>query len=185
MTHLTPAGAPVGHCRMRVPYPLRVAVITAVLAVRAWAGESANMRAADAGVSPGFCSALRALVDAAGTDFRSLHGRARPGGEHVWEGTKRLPGASECSVYGGQPAAYVCVLYAGDVEENADGAYDRATSALKDCLPPGWTTTEKVDGTDARTTTASGTAAPRVRVVSRDTSGDAYLVEVWVDGAAR
>jgi hypothetical protein len=24
-----------------------------------------------------------------------------------------------------------------------------------------------------------------VRVVSRDVSGDAYLVEVWVDGAAR
>jgi len=181
-----PQTVAVRRTRMRPSgFPLGVAVIAAALAMRAWADESATMRAADAGVAPGFCSALRALVDAAGTDFRSLHGPARAGGENVWEGTKRLPGASECSVYGGRPPAYACTLYAGDVEENADGAYDRATSALKDCLQAGWTSTKSDDGTHARTTTAARTGGPRVRVVSRDVSGDAYLVEVWVDGAAR
>jgi hypothetical protein len=154
-------------------------------AASAWAADTATMRAADAGVSPTFCPALRALVDAAGSDFTSVRGKPRPGGEHIWTGTKRLPGASECTVYGGRPPAYVCMLYAGDVEENADGTYDRAVSALKDCLPAGWTTTEQVAGTHARTTTASGATGPRVRVVSRDVSGDAYMVELWVDGATR
>ena len=100
----------------------------------------------------------------------------------MWEGTRRLPG-SDCAAFGGTPPAYVCTLYAGDVEENADGAYDRAVSGLKDCLPAGWKTTEKVDGTHARTTTVSGGAGTSVRVVSRDVSADAYLVEVWVDAA--
>ena len=160
-----------------------LALLAAALAARAWAGESATMRAADAGVSPGFCPALRALVDAAGKDFTAIRGRARAGGEHVWDGTKRLPGASECTVYGGQPAAYACMLYAGDVENNADGTYDRTAAALKDCLPAGWTTSEQVNGTHARTTTAAGSGGPRVRVVEHDVSGDAYLVEVWVDAA--
>jgi hypothetical protein len=165
--------------------PLRVVLIGAALAMRAWAGDSATLRAADAGVSPEFCPALRALVDAAGKDFVAVRGRARPGGEHVWDGTKRLPGASECTVYGGQPAAYSCMLYAGDAEDNADATYDRAVSALKDCLPAGWKSSEQVSGTHARTTTARGAEGPQVRVVSRDVSGDAYLVEVWVDGARR
>ena len=156
-------------------------LITASLAAPALASESSTMRAADAGVSPQFCPALRALVDAAGRDFSSLRGRARPGREHVWDGTKLLPGASECSVYGGQPAAYTCMLYAGDDEDNADSTYDRAVIGVKDCLPAGWTATERVDGTHARTTTAASSGGPQVRVVSRDVSGDAYLVEVWVD----
>jgi hypothetical protein len=165
--------------------PLRAVLVTVALAGQVWAADSATTHAADAGVSPQFCPALRALVDAAKTDFKALRGRARPGGEHVWDGTKRLPGSIECSVYGGQPSAYVCMLYAGDVEENADGRYDRAVSALKDCLPAGWTMTEKIEGTHTRTTSASGADGPRVRVVSRDESGDAYLVEVWVDAAVR
>src|SRR5689334_1230950 len=122
--------------------PIRIALIGALLATRTWAGESVNMRAADAGISPAFCPALRVLLDAADKGFTTLRGRARVGGEHVWEGTKRLPGASECSVYGGTPAAYSCMLYAGDVENNADGTYQRAVSALQDCLPAGWKTTE-------------------------------------------
>ena len=143
------------------------------------------MRAADAGVSPEFCPALRAVVDAAGSGFTPLRGSARDGGEHVWKGTKRLTSGSDCSVYGGTPAAYVCTLYAGDVEENADGAYDRAVSGIKDCLPADWKTTEKVDGTHARTTAAVGGAGTSIRVVSRDVSGDAYLVELWVDAVKR
>ena len=163
--------------------PIRVAVFVAALAVRAWADESATVRAAQAGVSPGFCPALRALVDAAASGFVSLRGKARPGGEHMWEGTKGLPGGGDCSVFGGTPPAYVCMLYTGDVEENADGAYDRAVSGVKDCLPADWKTTEKVDGEHARTTVAAAGAGPSVRVVSRDVSADAYLVELWVDGA--
>ena len=68
------------------------------------------------------------------------------------------------------------------MEENADGAYDSAVIGVKDCLPAGWETTEKADGVHARTTTAAGAAGPSVRVVSRDVSGDAYLVQLWVDG---
>lgn len=79
----------------------------------------------------------------------------------------------------------VCALYAGDVEDHADGAYDRAVSAVKICLPSEWKTTEKVDGVHARTTMAARGEGPRVRVVSRDASGDAYLVELWVDAAGR
>ena len=165
---------------------IRIAFIIAIaLPIRVLAGESPTMRAADAGVSPGFCPGLQAIIDAAGKDFTGLRGRARGGGEHVWEGTKRLPGAIDCSVYGGRPSAYTCTLYAGDVEDNADGAYDRAVIALKDCLPGGWKTTERIDGTHARTTTAAGGGGPQVRVVSRDASADAYLVEIWVDAGRR
>jgi hypothetical protein len=164
---------------------IRIALLTAALAARAWAGEPAALRAADAGLSPEFCPTLRTIVGAAASGFTSLRGPARAGGENVWEGTKRLPG-SDCAVFGGTPSAYVCTLYAGDVEENADGAYDRAVSGLKDCLSDGWKTTEKVDGTHARTTTtAGGAGSTSVRVVSRDVSADAYLVEVWVDAARR
>lgn len=164
---------------------IRVALLTAALATRAWADESSTLRAAVAGLSPEFCPALRALVDAAGSGFASLRGPARAGAENTWLGTKRLPGAGECLLFGGTPPAYVCTLYAGDVEENADGAYDRAASGLKDCLPAGWKTTEKVDGVHARTTTAAGGAGPSLRLVSRDVSADAYLVELWVDAAVK
>ena len=159
-------------------------VATAV-ATRAFAGESPTLRAAGAGVSPGFCSALQTLIDAAGKDFATLRGRARGGSEHVWEGTKRLPGATDCSVYGGRPSAYTCTLYAGDVEDNADGTYEHAVSGLKDCLPASWKTTERIDGTHARTTTAVGGGRPQLRIVLRDASADAYLVELWVDAGTR
>ena len=110
----------------------------------------------------------------------------RRGGEHImWEGSRRLPGASDCVVFGGTPPAYACTLYAGDAEERADGAYDRAVTGVKDCLPAGWKTTENVDGVHARITTAAGATGPSIRVVSRDVSGDAYLVELWVDGTRR
>ena len=56
---------------------------------------------------------------------------------------------------------------------------------MKDCLPAGWKTTENVDGVHARITTAAGATGPSIRVVSRDVSGDAYLVELWVDGTRR
>ena len=160
-------------------------IIIVALETRVSGGESTTMRAAEAGVSPGFCPGLHSIIDAAGKDFATLRGRARAGSEHVWEGTKRLPGAIECSMYGGRPPAYTCTLYAGDGEDNADGTYDRAVSALKDCLPAGWKTTERIDGTHARTTTAAGSGGPQVRVVSRDASADAYLVELWVDAARR
>jgi len=162
---------------------IRIALLTVVLAARAWAGESATMRAALAGVSPGFCPALRTLVDAAAGDFVSVRGKARAGGENVWEGTSHLPGGSECTVFGGTPAAYACNIYSGDVEDTADGAYDRTVSGVKICLSGDWKTTETVDGVHARTTTARPGWGPRVRVVSRDASGDAYLVVLWVDAA--
>ena len=111
---------------------------------------------------------------------------ARRGGKHImWEGSRRLPGASDCVVFGGTPPAYACTLYAGDAEESADGAYDRAVTGVKDCLQAGWKTTENVDGVHARITTAAGATGPSIRVVSRDVSGDAYLVELWVDGTRR
>src|SRR6266576_1044048 len=119
--------------------------------------------------------AVALAAHASGDEPPALRGAARRGGEHMWEGSRRLPGASDCVVFGGTPPAYACTLYAGDVEENADGAYDRAVTGVKDCLPAGWKTTENVDGVHARTTTAAG-ATGSVRVVSRDVSGDAYLV---------
>lgn len=161
--------------------PLRGVLLAAVCVARAWAADPDTLRAADAGVSPGFCPALRALVDAAGSRFATLRGIPRPGGEHAWEGTKRLPGGGECVVFGGSPAAYVCTLYVGDVEENADGAYDRAVSGVKDCLSGAWKTTERSDGEHARTTVARADPGPSVRVVSRDVSADAYVVELWVE----
>src|SRR5438128_2063806 len=74
---------------------IRVAVLTAALAARALAGESDTLRAADAGLSPGFCPALRALVDAAGSGFTAFRGTPRVGGENMWQGTKRLPGGGD------------------------------------------------------------------------------------------
>jgi hypothetical protein len=159
---------------------IRIALLAAAVAARAWGGEPATLRAAEAGVSPEFCPTLRALVEAAASGFVPLRGAPRASGENMWDGTTRLPGARECTVFGGKPPAYVCTLYAGDVEENADGAYDRAVSGLKDCLPAGRKTTERVDGVHARTTTSAG-GGPAVRVVSRDVSADAYLVELWIE----
>ena len=142
-------------------------LIAVALAAHASGDEPPTLRAAEAGVSPGFCPALRALIDEAPGGLSALRGAARRGGEYImWEGSRRLPGASDCIVFGGTPPAYACTLYAGDVEENADGAYDRAVTGVKDCLPAGWKTTENVDGVHARTTTAAGAAGPSVRVVS-------------------
>jgi hypothetical protein len=158
--------------------------LTLALATRAEAEEAGVRRAAEAGVGPEFCPALRALVDAAGSGFVALRGAPEVGADNAWAGTRKLPGASECTTFGGTPPAYVCTLYLGDVEEKADGAYDRAVAGTKDCLAAGWKATEKVDGVHARTTVVTGTG-PSVRVVSRDVSGDAYLVELWVDAPRR
>jgi len=160
---------------------IRIVALAVVLAAPAWAADSETMRAADAGVRPEFCPTLRAVVDAAGSGFTGLRGAAQVGGEHAWEGTKRFPGNGDCLVFGGSPAAYVCTLYVGDDEDNADGAYERAVSGVKDCLGAAWKTTEKSDGEHARTTIARADSGPSLRVVSRDVSGDAYLVELWVD----
>jgi hypothetical protein len=162
---------------------LGVALLTVALATRGRADEGAALRAAVAGLSPDFCPTLRALVDAAANGFAALRGAPQVDGENVWAGTRRLPGGGECLVFGGRPPSYVCTLYAGDVEENADGAYDRAVSGLRDCLPAGWKTTEKVDALHTRTSTASAGAGPAVRVVSRGAGADAYQVELWVDAA--
>src|SRR5215510_3861393 len=152
------------------------ASLLALCAGTAHAGESATMRAADAGVDPEFCPALKAIVAAAPSGFASLRGAAQDGGENVWQGTRKLPGAGSCLTFGGNPPAYMCTLYAGDAEDNADGVYDRAVAGTKDCLG-GWRTTEKVSGVHVRTTTASGSSGtPTVRVVSHDVSGDAWLV---------
>ena len=156
--------------------------LLAVCAGTAHAGESATIRAADAGVDPQFCPALKALVTAAPSGFASLRGAAQDGGENVWQGTRRLPGAGGCLTFGGKPPAYVCTLYAGDAEDNADGVYDRAVAGTKDCLGD-WRTTENVRGVHVRTTIATGSGTPTVRVVSHDVSGDAWLVELWVDAA--
>jgi hypothetical protein len=158
-----------------------ITVLMAAIAAGAPADDSATLRAAEAGLSPEFCPALRTLVAGAANGFTSLRGKSLERGEHMWEGTKRLPGSTECIVFGGTPPAYVCTLYTGDAEDNADGTYDRAAAGLKDCLPATWKRTEKVDGVHTRTTTAGDTAGPQVRVVSRELSADAYVVEVWVD----
>ena len=161
---------------------IRVASFLALCACTAHAGESATMRAADAGVDPEFCPALKAIVAAAPSGFTSLRGAVQDGGENVWQGTRRFPGAASCLTFGGQPPAYMCTLYAGDAEDNADGVYDRAVAGTKDCLGD-WKTTENVSGVHVRTTTATGSGTPKVRVVSHDVSGDAWLVELWVDAA--
>ena len=164
---------------------LRATVLAAAFAAQAWAGESATIRAADAGLPPDFCPTLRTLVAAAPSGFVSLRGALEPGAENVRKGTKRVPGALACSVFGGTPPAYACTLYAGDVEDNADATYERVVRGVTDCLPAGWTTTEKVDGVHARTAICARGTGPTVRVVARDASADAYLVELWVDAVAR
>ena len=76
--------------------PMRITLLVAVaLAAHASGDESLTLRAAEGGVSPGFCPALRALVDEAPGGFSALRGAARPGGEHMWGGSRRLPGASD------------------------------------------------------------------------------------------
>src|SRR5438445_12585748 len=151
-------------------------VVAVALAAHASGDEPPTLRAAEAGVSPGFCPALRALIDEAPGGFSALRGAARRGGEHMWEGSRRLPGASDCVVFGGTPPGLrLHALRGRRGGERRDGAYDRAVTGVKDCLPAGWKTTENVDGVHARTTTAAGATGPSVRVVSRDVSGDAYL----------
>ena len=160
---------------------IRLALLVAVWAWSVHAGESGTMRAAEAGVSPAFCSALQAIVGAAPTGFTALRGSPQDGSEHVWQGTRQLSDRGSCLVLGGKPPAYMCTLYAGDDEDNADSAYDRAVAAVKDCLAGTWKATENVSGSHVRTTLATGPGAALVRVVSHDVSGDAWLVELWID----
>ena len=157
-----------------------VLALLPLLAVSARAADPADMRAATAGVTPEFCTTLKALVAAAPTGFVSLRGKPREIGENTWAGTKRLPG-SDCTIFGGTPPSYSCTLYAGDVEENSDGAYDRAVAAAKDCLPDAGKSSEKVNGVHARTTVIEGPKCT-IRVVSRDVGADAYMVDLWIDG---
>src|SRR5262249_17771312 len=125
---------------------------------------------------------LKALVAAAPSGFASLRGAAQDGGENVWQGTRRLPGAGGCLTFGGKPPAYVCTLYAGDAEDNADGVYDRAVTGTKDCLGDR-RTAENLSGVRVRPRSAPGPGPPPARVVSPDASGDAWLVELWVAAA--
>ena len=162
---------------------IRLTLLASFLAWSAHAEESGTMRAAEAGVSPGFCSALQVIVGAAPAGFVTLRGPAQHGGEHVWQGTRRLSAGGGCLVFGGKPPAYMCTLYAGDDEDNADGAYDRAVAAVKDCLAGTWKATENVTGLHVRTTLATGPGATVIRVVSHDVSGDAWLVELWIDAS--
>ncbi len=74
-------------------------VVAVALAADASGDEPPTLRAAEAGVSPGFCPALRALIDEAPGGFSALRATRR-GGEHMWEGSRRLPGASDCGVCG-------------------------------------------------------------------------------------
>jgi len=164
--------------------PIRLSLLAVALAGHAWAVGSATLRAADDGLPPEFCPTLRTVVAAAANRFESLRGAPEPGGDPDRKATTRLPGAIECSVFGGTRPAYACTLYAGDVEENADGTYERAAHGLTDCLGAEWRTRESVDGVHARTTTSAG-AGPSVRVISRDASADGYLVELWVDAVRR
>src|ERR1700751_3001982 len=80
---------------------------------QALAADSDTLRAADAGVSPDFCPALRTLIAGADDGFRSFRGKPLERGEHMWEGTKRLPGSNDCVIFGGTPPSYSCTLYAG------------------------------------------------------------------------
>ena len=62
---------------------MRITLLIAVaLAAHASGDEPPTLRATEGGVSPGFCPALRALVDEAPGGFSALRGAARPGGEH-------------------------------------------------------------------------------------------------------
>jgi hypothetical protein len=62
----------------RSPSRIHIALIIAIaLPTRVLAGESPTMRAAAAGVSPGFCPGIPAIIDAARKDFTGLRGRAR------------------------------------------------------------------------------------------------------------
>src|SRR5438105_14947403 len=74
---------------------MRITLLIAVaLAAHASGDERPTLRAAEGGVSPGFCPALRALVDEAPGGFSALRGAARPGGEHMWE-RSRAPSRRE------------------------------------------------------------------------------------------
>jgi hypothetical protein len=111
----------------------------------------------------------------------SLRGAPKKDAENTWAATRGIPGASGCLVFGGTPAAYTCTLYAGDAANDAAWAYDDAVARAKKCLGDGWTASEQVSGVRDRTTIVRGSAPASVRVVSSLGSGDAYLVELWLD----
>ena len=132
-----------------------------------------------------FCTALHSLMQAADHGFATLRAAPKKGRDHVWTAKLAVPGGTDCVIFGGEPAAYTCDLYAGDIEATSDDAYLDASARLKACLPEGWTSKEKVDGAHARTLASGHPSGQSIRIVERDASADAYLVEFWFDAAKK
>lgn len=128
-----------------------------------------------------FCAVLSTLLAAAPQGFASVRGTPAERRDGVWKATTAVPGGSECLVFGGVVPSYNCDLYSGDVLERAEVAYRETVDLLRQCLPPGFTAGERVTGDSTRTTAARRPGGPTVRVVSGIGSGDAYLVDFWVD----
>ena len=153
--------------------------------VRLAGADEADVMFIDEPARVAFCATLKQLVAAAPGRFATVKGSPQERRDGVWKASVSIPGGQDCLVYDGAISAYACDLYIGDRSDQAAAAYGRTVALLRRCLPPGWTATERVDGTRTRTRAAGGSGGPAVRVVSGLSAGDAYLVDFWVDAPDR
>jgi hypothetical protein len=144
-------------------------------------GAASPLRGDELEVVPGDCDGLRRVLAAAPAGFSGVKGEPAVGRDAVWRGSVAVAGGRDCFVYGGVVPSYACDLYLGDSGTAAQAAYDRAVDVLRRCLPRGWSLRERRDGLGTRTRASAGAGDAAVRVVSGTGSGDAYLVDLWVD----
>lgn len=157
----------------------RALVLTALVLVAALSPPAGAADLPDGQPAP--CDQLNGVLRAARERFAAVRGAPVGGDTGAWQVTTSVPGGKDCRIFGGALWAYTCDLYAGDDSRAAAAAYDDAVALVRACLPAGWAVRERRDGTRTVTRAAGPGGGPALRVVSGIRSGDAYLVDLWVD----
>jgi hypothetical protein len=153
------------------------------------AGDSSDLagqRAArDVGDNDDFVSALQSIVRGAPNAFRSVRGRRDPDDNDddtpSYDANRNLPGATgTCDVFGGRSPSYVCTMFRGRDEDDADTAYDHYIDEAR-TVARGWRwsdITRRSVEKGRRAVAPNGTSI-RIEMTERSSY---YVVKVWVDG---
>ncbi len=133
-----------------------------------------------------FGSVLRDIVRDAPRGFRSFRGRRDSDDTDddtpTYDATRELPGnKGTCSVFGGSSPSYVCTMFRGDDEDDADSAYDQYVDESRSVFSNWrWSDVTRRSVEKGRQAVAPNGTTVRIEMTKR--SG-VYSVKVWVDGS--